>query len=223
MGIRAVPLINECMDVWGQTSSESLAVQPDAAKHSRDMSLQPLTRGPTPVVAGTTHPLSQPLGVVSWSARSTVGSYILCVSSSAFKAEGNFSPLPPDPPLEHTCLVRPHPLSQTVGSILFFRLLHRWVVRKMPLQFGLGSRGTQKTTAAKRRNSIRLAVGDAVYSHRIKQENRQANKHHKKLNSNRGNSTWIKQICFRQKHINRTNNLSSAVWIFSLVRVCSAP
>ena len=89
---------------------------------------------------------------------STVGLYMPCVLPPSIPPLGCtclvcclppsqplefFSPLPPDPFFGHTCLVRPHPLSQVNGSIVHFGLFHCLVVKKLPLQFGLGSQGTE--------------------------------------------------------------------------------
>ena len=71
-------------------------------------------------------PPSQPLGIFSSSAWSTVGTkYNLC-DLIRCHSRWEFPPLPPDPPLGCIGLVQPLPLSQPLG-ILLFRLIHRWV------------------------------------------------------------------------------------------------
>ena len=103
------------------------------------------------------HPLSQPLGVSSSSAWSTVGLHRSCATSSAFTAVGN-SPLPPDPPLGHISLVQPLPLSQPLGVSSSSAWSTVRLYKSRPHRFSVGASRHPVTPAAARRHCIGLAV-----------------------------------------------------------------
>ena len=123
-------------------------------------------RGLPPLLA--VPPLGHKYLCMSSSTFAAIGSLLLCrlihrwditiATSSAVAAVGEFSPLPPDPPLGHISLVQPHPLSQPLGVSSSSACSTVGLYKSRPCRFSVGASWHPITPAATRRHCRGLVV-----------------------------------------------------------------